>query len=221
VDATDNVATRYLINDYAVKHEMPWVHGAAIGVEGRLMVIRPGGPCLRCVYPNPPAPGELGTCETAGVLGAAPATIAAMQSAAVIRLLTDDSPSPSPSQLIAVDVWEGRFRTIAVERDADCPCCGGREFPFLETYRAGGETALCGRNAVQVSPTSARKVDLNSHADRLARVGAVQSNRFFVKVKLNDPPGIAISLFADGRAIIHGTTSPERAKSLYSRYIGD
>src|SRR5439155_1481080 len=70
LDGTDNVATRYLVNDVSVKNAIPWVYGACVGTEGRVMTIQPDrGPCLRCVFPQPAAPGELPTCDTAGVLG--------------------------------------------------------------------------------------------------------------------------------------------------------
>src|SRR5438552_9654982 len=71
LDGTDNVATRYLINDVAVKRKIPWIYGACVGTEGRVMAVLPGQACLRCIFPNPPAAGELPTCDTAGVLGAA------------------------------------------------------------------------------------------------------------------------------------------------------
>src|ERR1019366_9198861 len=93
LDGSDNVETRYLINDVAVKHGIPWVYGACVGVEGRVMLIRPGqGPCLRCVFPNPPEAGELPTCDTAGVLGPAAAIVASMQVIASIQFLTGSLP---------------------------------------------------------------------------------------------------------------------------------
>src|SRR5690606_3555448 len=67
LDGTDNAAIRYLLNDVAVKHNLPWVYGACIGMEGRVMTVRPGtSACLRCVFAEPPDPGELPTCDTAG-----------------------------------------------------------------------------------------------------------------------------------------------------------
>src|SRR5690606_6029507 len=68
LDGTDNIETRYLLNDVAAKHRIPWIYAACVGIEGRVMLLEPGGPCLRCVFPNPPGPGELPTCDTAGVL---------------------------------------------------------------------------------------------------------------------------------------------------------
>ncbi len=85
LDGTDNVETRYLLNDVSIKHGVPWVYGACVGTEGRVMLVRPGkSPCLRCIFPEPPGPGELPTCDTAGVLGAASAVVASLQVAAAL-----------------------------------------------------------------------------------------------------------------------------------------
>src|SRR5437773_2584266 len=72
LDGTDNVETRYLVNDVAIKRDIPWVYGACVGTTGRVMGIIPHQtPCLRCIFPDLPAPGELPTCDTAGVLASA------------------------------------------------------------------------------------------------------------------------------------------------------
>jgi adenylyltransferase/sulfurtransferase len=89
LDGTDNVATRYLINDVAVKHGIPWVYGGCVGAEGRVMPVRPGHtPCLRCVFPTPPRGEMLGTCDTVGVLGPAATATAALQAVAAIKILS-------------------------------------------------------------------------------------------------------------------------------------
>ena len=91
IDGTDNVETRYLVNDISVKHGLPWVYGACVGTEGRCMaVLPPEDACLRCVYPEPPSATELPTCDTAGVLGPAAALVASLQVTAAIRLLVGE-----------------------------------------------------------------------------------------------------------------------------------
>src|SRR5213593_3112736 len=89
LDGTDNVEIRYLINDVAVKLGTPWVYGGCIGSHGQTMTIVPGEtPCLRCVFEAAPAPGEAGTCETAGVLGPIVNVIASLQATEAIKILT-------------------------------------------------------------------------------------------------------------------------------------
>ena len=85
---TDNVETRYLVNDVAVKHKIPWVYGACVGTEGRAMSIVPGvTACLRCLFSQPPGPGELPTCDTAGVLAPVANIVASIQVAMAMKLL--------------------------------------------------------------------------------------------------------------------------------------
>src|SRR5579883_74087 len=80
LDGSDNFEIRYLINDVAIKHNKPWVYGGAVGSQGMCMTIIPGEtPCLRCVFEAAPAPGETGTCETAGVLAPAVSIVASYQ----------------------------------------------------------------------------------------------------------------------------------------------
>ncbi|MGD1278797.1 MAG: ThiF family adenylyltransferase [Tepidisphaeraceae bacterium] len=223
VDGTDNVATRYLLNDVAVKHGIAWVYGACVGVSGRVMGIWPGKTaCLRCVYPSPPKASELPTCDTAGILGAAAAAVAALQAAVAMRFLVEGPPANSPG-LIALDAWEGEFRNLSSGRtpQADCPCCGRRDFVFLSaTDQDEMVTSLCGQKAVQVQFGRSRPVDLPAAARRLQKAGSVRQGPYFLRCQLHDPPGIDLTLFPDGRLLVHGTADPLRARSLYARFIG-
>jgi adenylyltransferase/sulfurtransferase len=222
LDGTDNVETRYLLNDLAVKHGIPWVYGACVGTEGRVMVVRPGiTPCLRCVFPNPPGPGELPTCDTAGVLGPAAAMTAAMQAAAAIQLLVGGEP---PTQLVRFDLWKGRFGATPTDdaRHDNCPCCGQRRFDFLDAPGGGAGSAisLCGRNAVQIRPASGTRLDLAALATRLTSVADVQRTPHLLRCSVPDHPGVQMTVFADGRAIVQGVTDFARARSLYAKWIG-
>jgi len=221
LDGTDNVQTRYLLNDVSIKSGIPWVHGACIGTEGRVMAILPGKtPCLRCIYPTPPAAGELPTCDTAGVLAPAAAIVASLQVIAAMKILTGQA--ESTSQLQTLDVWSGRFRAISLEgakRD-DCPCCGNRRFGFLSAA-ADSTIALCGRNAIQIRPTGDWKpAQFATATNRLHSCGHFEQGKFFSRCKLSDPSGITLTLFRDGRLLVDGTTDPARAKSICSRFIG-
>jgi adenylyltransferase/sulfurtransferase len=219
LDGTDNAATRYLLNDVAVKHRIPWVYGACVGTQGRVMSIRPAvGPCLRCVFLEMPGPGELATCDTAGVLGPAAAIVASLQSIAAIRLLLGEQ----PDTLVTFDAWTSRFRTIDTSdaRREDCPCCGRRQFPFLSSTDAEMTTTLCGRHAVQVHAPAGSVIDLNEIGYRLSAVGKVRLTPFFLRCRLDDPPEIELTLFPDGRLLVRGTADMARARSYYARFIG-
>lgn len=223
LDGTDNVQTRYLVNDFAVKHALPWIYGGCVGTEGRVMTIRPPHTaCLRCVFPKPPRADELATCDTAGVLGPAAAVVASLQALAALKILLGHAEAAG-EQLLSIDFWANRFRSVDLgeARREDCPCCGLRQFPFLESHADASAVSLCGRNAVQVRPTGPHAaVDLAAIGERLAGLGGIERTPYLLRCRLRDPAGVALTLFADGRAIVHGTPDLGRAKSIYARFIG-
>jgi len=215
VDGADNFETRFLLNDACVKLGKPWIYGGVVGAEGMTMVVRPGvGPCLRCALPEPPAAGSLPTCETAGVLNAAPALIAALQVAEACKLLLGVEPAAGMTH---VDLWRARFRSFAVARQPKCPCCGERNFVFLSGRRGSWTTRLCGRNAVQVSPPVAADLDLEALAARLGRLGRVANNGFLLNVIIDN---YDMTIFPDGRLIVKGVEDEAVARALYAKYVG-
>jgi adenylyltransferase/sulfurtransferase len=124
--------------------------------------------------------------------------------------------------LLEMDPWNGARRRIDLQqaKDPDCPCCGLRRFEFLDGVRgrgAGGEAALCGRDAVQVCVGGAG-LDLLELGERLSRVGRVQTTAWFVRARVDDRHELTV--FRDGRAIVKGTSDVGRARSLYARYVG-
>ncbi len=216
LDATDNAETRYLVNDACVKRALPWVYGGAVGTTGAVMSVRPGGgPCLRCVFPDPPPPGTLLTCELRGVLNTLPAMVAALQVTEALRLLVGDP--PRATHFIAIDLWEESFRPVRVERAPGCPCCAERRFDFLEAGETSSATSLCGRNAVQITPASPACLDIDALAERLGQSGEVTSNGLLLTLGVGTHE---LVVFPDGRAIVRGTNDLAVARSLYARYVG-
>ena len=213
LDGTDNFETRYLINDFAVKRGIPWVYGAAVASYGITMPVVPGRTaCLRCVYPEPPS-GAQPTCETAGVLSVVVSAVASVQVADALKILTG---ADLRARITTMDLWKGGIRQIdAPERDADCPACGRREFPYLEAARRP-PAVLCGRNAVQIA-AGERTVNLLELAARLAGLGQVRANEYALRFVIE---AYELTVFADGRAIIKGTSDTGIARSLYARYVG-
>jgi adenylyltransferase/sulfurtransferase len=220
LDGTDNFEIRYLINDAAVKLNKPWVYGGCIGSHGQTMTILPGDtPCLRCVFEAAPAPGEAGTCETAGVLGPIVNIIASLQATEAIKILAGRREQIN-RELIYLDVWENVQRRIKIAplRDkGDCPCCKQRRFEWLEGEHGSHTTSLCGRNAVQVSHRMPARLNFEEMARHLETLGTVSYNRFLLKFNVED---YEFTVFPDGRAIIKGTSDIERARTLYARYVG-
>lgn len=182
------------------------------------MVVRPGsGPCLRCVFPEAPSPGELPTCDTAGVLGPAASAIASLQVISATKVLVGGSDEIT---LTSIDFWANRFRTIDVSqaRRTDCVCCGRHGFEFLNAAGRGATTQFCGRNAVQVRGQG--NVDLNVLARRLESVGRVERGAYFLKYWPREQAGMQLTVFPDGRTVVQGVNDPATARSITARYVG-
>jgi adenylyltransferase/sulfurtransferase len=222
LDGTDNVETRYLLNDVSVKHGVPWVYGACVGMEGRAMAaVPPGSACLRCIFPEPAGPGELPTCDTAGVFPPVAGIVASLEASMALKILAG-SPRAAADRLFTMDLWENRIRATSTSdsKRADCVTCGKRHFEFLEHRAGSATTSLCGRDAVQVRPPSPRtKLDLPAMAEKLRPAGEVQRTPYLLRCHLA-AAGLNLTLFPDGRLIVQGTTDPDRARSIYAKYVG-
>jgi adenylyltransferase/sulfurtransferase len=224
LDGTDNLATRYLINDWSVEQGVPWIYAGVVGASGVVLPVLPGrGACLRCLFPDPPPAGALDTCETAGVILPAVAAVAALQAGLALRLLATP-PADAPRAdgalepaLVSIDVWRGEISRIRAAPRPACPCCAGREFPFLRGPRPREPVVLCGRNSVQMPPVDGG-LDLDALAARLA--GAASDVRRAGKLLAFGAEGLRATVFPDGRAILEGTTDVERARAVWTRWIG-
>ena len=218
LDGTDNFETRLLVNDACVKRAVPWIYGGAIGSTGMSMTVLPGEtPCFRCTFPRRPQAGTMATCETAGVLASTIVTVAALQFTEVVKLLVGDREHLRKG-LFAFDVWSNQHeQAVQLERSPECPCCGLRQFEFLEARATSRTATLCGRNAVQVSPGHPMTLDLPELGRRLQGVGTVSSTAYLMRLTVG---AHELTIFPDGRAIIKGTNDVAAARSLYSRYVG-
>lgn len=221
LDGTDNLETRYLLNDWAVATGTPWIYGACVGARGMTAVIVPGEtPCLRCLFPDPPPPGSGETCDTAGIIGPAADLVAALQAAEALKILTGSSGAVRRT-LLAVELWP--FRLVELGGDAPapdpaCPACARKEFPHLEGAGRPRTLTYCGRNAVQVVPARDRTPpDLDAIRARLAPNFACRRTGYVLRV---DVPGATLTIFDDGRALVSGTGDPDKARALYDRYVG-
>lgn len=219
LDGTDNLETRYLINDVAVKHDVPWVYGACISETGLVMAVVPGQtPCLRCVWNEPPPPGSVETCDMVGVLGTAAAVVASFQATEAMKILMGRT--ADLMGLTSIDVWTGRTRTLdvhAAHEAGQCPCCGRHRFEFLEGDRLPAIATLCGRDAVQVVPSEPAELDLKRLALRLPGHTHARHSLYMLKFRVD---ALDITLFQDGRAIVQGTTDPTVARSVVAKYVG-
>lgn len=225
LDGTDNFEVRYTINDIAIKLNKPWVYGGAVGTEGMSMTIIPGQtPCLRCVFEASPGPGDVGTCETAGVLGPIVGIIASFQAAEALKILAGQFDAIN-RELFLINVWDNTSRRVKIAplagRKGECPSCAKRQFDWLDGEHGTQTTKLCGRNAVQVTQRICGNLDLGSLANQLRASGTVNVNKFLLKFAVRDSgEDYDLTIFPDGRAIVKGTDDAHRAKTLYAKYVG-
>ena len=220
VDGTDNVATRYLLNDFAVREKLPWIYGGCVATEGRCMVIRPGiTPCLRCLFPQPVDETDLPTCDTAGIIGAASAIAASMQATAALQMLSGNADAV-PRGMTSFDVWKGQWRRFAVDaqRDPLCAACGNGVNAAVEPVIVPAARVLCGRNAVQFQSANGA-VDFASVSDQWQQSGDVRRGEQIVRFRPFAESPVELTLFHDGRVIVHGISDLERARQVYERYI--
>jgi sulfur-carrier protein adenylyltransferase/sulfurtransferase len=124
VDGTDNFPTRYLVNDACVLLGKPNVYGSIFRFEGQITVFGyPGGPCYRCLYPEPPPPGLVPSCAEGGVLGVLPGIVGTIQAAETLKLIIGKG-SPLVGRLLLFDALAMKFRELKLRRNPDCPVCG-------------------------------------------------------------------------------------------------
>ncbi|MDP9115283.1 MAG: molybdopterin-synthase adenylyltransferase MoeB [Acidobacteriota bacterium] len=124
VDGTDNFPTRYLINDACVLLKKPNVYGSIFRFEGQATIFAyPGGPCYRCLYPEPPPPGLVPSCAEGGVLGILPGTIGLIQATEAVKLILGVGES-LVGRLLLYDALAMRFRELKLRRNPECPVCG-------------------------------------------------------------------------------------------------
>ena len=215
-DGTDNFATRYLLNDWAVAHDVPYVYAGVVATYGLVGTIVPGGPCLRCTYPEPPEAAHTPTCQSAGVFGPAVAVVAGLAAGEALKLAAGRGGAATPGYRY-VDLWTGEQRALKSRRDPDCPACAGRRFEWLEGARGAPQAqALCGGGAVQIPAAAAP--DLPALQRKLE--GTVEALELRPRYLRFRERGLELTLFADGRVLVRGTEDPAAARALHARTVG-
>lgn len=129
IDATDGIATKFLVNDLTVALGTPLIHAGIVRFQGQLFTILPGtSACYRCLFGAPPADGSVPSCQEAGVIGSLAGTIGTLQAAEAIRLVTGRG-ALLVDRLLTYDALAGRFRHVRLRRNPACPACRGVAAP--------------------------------------------------------------------------------------------
>lgn len=219
-DGTDNFETRFLMNDLAIHDRIPWVYGGCLGAEGQTLTIVPGQTaCIRCVLGEPPPPGSMPTCDSAGVIAPIVNIVASWQASEILKIASGNSKDITMA-LTIFDLWGGTVRQVKLDRLRDqpnCDACQGREFPWLEGKRRNSTAILCGRNSVQFSTSRTERLNLDTLVSQWRGIGETSSNPYLARLRVGN---LEITVFVDGRSIVAGTTDVAEAKSAIARYVG-
>jgi molybdopterin/thiamine biosynthesis adenylyltransferase len=213
VDGLDNMRTRYLVNRACAKLGIPYIFGAAIGVEGNLSVFHPPETaCLECIFPNISDHGLL-TCDVRGVLGATPGIIGSMQAMETVKVLTGIGTTLKGKFMIC-DFSDMYFTAIDIVQRDGCPACQGST---TVPSRMEKLVWLCGRDTVNVNP------DRESRIDIIEAFGSIKRH-FKVRIRsqlaiMFDYKGFEISLFNGGRMLIRNVSDEKTALKVYRKVI--
>ncbi|MFD2215425.1 thiazole biosynthesis adenylyltransferase ThiF [Metabacillus endolithicus] len=219
IDATDNFETRLLINDLSIKNNIPWIYGGCVGSYGLSFTIIPSEtPCLHCLLKHIPFDGM--TCDTVGVISPIVSMVASHQTAEALKILVGDMENMR-GKLVSFDLWKNQYSSINMDRlkNEACPTCGSDPvFPYLTAKMETKAAVLCGRDTVQIRPSSGKQFSFEQIAERIKPIAdAFLENPFLMSFTFGEH---RIVLFKDGRALIHGTKDISEAKKIYHRYIG-
>jgi len=221
VDGLDNMRTRYLLNRASVRHRIPYVFGAAIGIEGNLSVFcQPETPCLECILPDLDD-RYLPTCDVRGVLGATTGIIGSLQAMETIKLLAGMG-SSLKGKLMVCDFRDMYFTTIDIFKRPDCPVCGEKQLikrPATEERLA----LLCGSNTCNVNPSKPIKTGLSKLVSKLETRFKILLKSSLVVVFQYDG-GVEVSLFNGGRMLIKNIRDENAAVNVFDsviRFLGE
>ncbi|MBT2639818.1 MoeB/ThiF family adenylyltransferase [Bacillus sp. ISL-39] len=218
IDATDNFDIRFIINDLAQKHKIPWVYGGCVGSYGLSFTLLPGvSPCLNCLMDKLPLGGV--TCDTVGVIQPAIQMVASHQSAEALKILVEDFESLRGT-LVSFDLWKNQYSSIEVMalKNPECLSCGQAPvYPFLNYENQTKTVLLCGRETVQIRPSGIQHPDLSLLERSLLTQGIpVERNPYLLTFSMDQT---RLVIFNDGRVLVHGAADVLQAKKLYYRYL--
>lgn len=211
VDGLDNMKTRYLLNRTCVKHKIPYVYGAAIGIEGALSVFHPPEtPCLECVFPSV-EDRYLQTCETRGIIGATAGIIGTMQAMETIKLLASIGETLK-GRLMILDFSDMHFLAVPIYERPNCPACRRETKIEKEKERL---TWLCGQNTVNVNPPRLVETSMEQLRQKLQHYYKILIKSPIVIVFQYDD-SIEVSLFQYGRMLIKNVKDEDTALKVYA-----
>ncbi|MEK7487540.1 MAG: ThiF family adenylyltransferase [Planctomycetota bacterium] len=216
MDATDNISTRFLLNEYSVKQEIPLIYTGVLGTHGMsLNCLPPHQNCLRCFMEEEPT--QTGSCELMGILGPTVSILASYAVAEAFKLILGQHDFLR-NGLLYLDLWSQEHRVLKVPKNPECLVCGKKQWDYLQGKRGEEVSVLCGKN--QVKYWRNQPLALVPLAQTLSAHGQIVSNRFFLKFIPKENPTIEMSIYPDGCIVMKGTEDEVQAKKLAQHYFG-
>jgi adenylyltransferase/sulfurtransferase len=205
LDCTDNLETRFLINDYCRKHKIPWVYASAVADTGMVASFthEKNKPCFRCIFDHKKS--EM-SCTTHGVMSTLVLLIGALQAQQACTILLG---KPAESTLIRAQMSSPTLEKMSLTQQKNCPLCSQKKFMFLEEKHTTDPVKLCGASCFQITE---KKKDMKKLKERLERLGKVEDYGSCMRFK-------ELTIFPDGRVLVK-TESIDEARALYHKYIG-
>lgn len=208
LDCSDNLYTRFLINEFSRKTSIPWIYSSAIQDYGQLMLIEKGSPCFRCLFEETNAPGS---CETMGVLNTISSSIAALQVNEAIKFLTRTGQQinePSAQKLIHLNINEARISSFKTTHNKACPACQGK-YEYLEGRKEPLEFSRQCTDVFQFHLPDINLEKLRPSLEKIVEVRGTDDYLFFEN----------FSLFKTGKVIIRAKDE-KQAKADLGKYLG-
>ncbi|MEM2995822.1 MAG: HesA/MoeB/ThiF family protein [Candidatus Bathyarchaeia archaeon] len=212
VDGLDNMRTRYLVNRACAKLGVPYIFGAAIGIEGNLSVFHsPETPCLECIFPNIDD-RQLLTCDVRGVLGVTPGIIGTLQAMETVKVLAGIG-SALKGKLLICDFSDMHFATIDIFKKENCPTCQGT----VTTTPQEKLVWLCGRKTVNINPEKPLKINLNELYGKIKQHFKIRIKSQFAVIF--NYKNLEISIFKGGRMLIKNVKDEKTALKVYKEIM--
>lgn len=206
LDCTDNMETRFLINDFALSNDIPWIYSAVLGAKAMSMNIVPGKtPCFRCIFKEQESITE--NCESSGVLNSITNLISSIQVTEAIKILTNQNFN---RDIFIFDIWNLQMDQLAINKNKNCQSCSKNNYEYLTGHKYTGILKFCGQDSFQII---GKPLDLKELYKRLSKSANAKINKYCIYSE-------SFTVFNDGRVLIKAE-SVNKAKSIYSRLLAN
>ena len=205
LDCTDNLETRFLLNEFSLETNIPWIFTSIVGCSGMLFNFIPKkSPCFKCIFTEPET--SLDTCDTEGIINTTASLMSSMQVTEAFKILTHQ---PYLKELVHFDLWKNKLTKTKIKKLPKCKTCN-KDFKYLNGENFSEIIKICNSGTFQIK---GRKLNLKEVAKKLNKIDNVSLNEHCLQFK-------ELLMFPDGRTFISAPTM-ERAKSIYTKYIGN